>query len=62
VESPATTRELIEALLRRLNATTGPWTIELRAVDGRLERVYRHETIPATALGARFGDGSDDVR
>ena len=53
-------RGLLEYALERLDAQVGPVTIELRAVDGRLERIYRHEgPIPATALAVRFGRESE---
>ena len=54
------TRELIELVFERLDAGTGPWTLEMRAVDGRLEKVFRHETIFATALG-RFDREPPDL-
>jgi hypothetical protein len=47
---PLATRELAEILLERLDAGTGTWTVELRAKNGRLEQVYRHETLGARAL------------
>lgn len=47
----ASTRDLCEALVERLQAGAGRWVLELQVEDGSVTKVFRHQQLGATELG-----------